>query len=180
MAADPTRAAGGPAARELSLQTADVPGRHHRSAQASNDNVAAWLRSLSDELSRLLALVRAGGNGVPPETAPGPAPIAPAAPAPVAPPPRQDVVDAHLVWERQLAKLAKRDLRRVDEATLAAVCDQMVHLEDLILGTPARTLAGAMAQLRRVAASIAERDPEAREPGGLRLALATLAQLSGA
>jgi hypothetical protein len=53
-------------------------------------------------------------------------------------------------------------------------------LENLILGTPARTLEGAVVQIRRVAASLAHNDGDAREQRGLRLALATLARLRGA
>jgi hypothetical protein len=87
------------------------------------------------------------------------------------------VVDAHLMWERQLTKLGARDLSRVDEPTIEAVCDQIAHLERLILDTPARTLAGVMAQLRRVVASMAQNDEGEREQRGLQLALATLAQL---
>ena len=66
-----------------------------------------------------------------------------ASPAPGEPPLPCAVVDAHLVWERQLAKLGSIDLRLVDEPMLGAVCDQIDQLEDLILSTPARTLEGA-------------------------------------
>jgi hypothetical protein len=84
------------------------------------------------------------------------------------------VVDAHLLWKRQLAKLGSIDLRFADEPVLDAVCERMDHLEGLILGTPAHTLAGAMVQIERVAASMAQREGDAREPRALRLALATL------
>jgi hypothetical protein len=87
------------------------------------------------------------------------------------------VVDAHLLWQRQLAKLASIDLRFADEPVLDAVFARMDHLEGLILGTPAHTLAGAMAQIERVAASMAQREGEAREPRALRLALTALAEL---
>jgi hypothetical protein len=88
------------------------------------------------------------------------------------------VVDAHLVWERQLAKLGSIDLRFVDEPVLGALCDQMDHLEGLILNTPARTLAGVVVQIRRVAASMACNDGDPRDQRGLCLALATLARLN--
>jgi hypothetical protein len=93
-------------------------------------------------------------------------------------PPRPGaVVDAHLVWKRQLAKLGSIDLRFADEPVLDAVCERMDHLEGLILGTPAHTLAGAMVQIERVAASMAQREGDACEPRALRLALAALAEL---
>jgi hypothetical protein len=100
--------------------------------------------------------------------------------APGGQPPPCTVVDAHLVWERQLAKLASIDLSLVDEPTLEAVCDQIARLEGLILSTRARTLEGVMAQVRRVAASMAHNDGDAREQRGLHLALSTLARLRGA
>jgi hypothetical protein len=103
-----------------------------------------------------------------------------AAPVPGEPRSPGAVVDAHLVWERQLAKLASIDLRLLDEPVLGTVCDQMDHLEGLILTTPARTLDGAVVQLRRVAASMAQNDGDPREQRALRLALATLARLRGA
>jgi hypothetical protein len=86
------------------------------------------------------------------------------------------LIDLHLVWERQLATLLSIDLAAVDEATFLAVCERIEHLERLILRTRARTLAGAMTQVRRVAASMAERSDE-RERRALRLVLATLARL---
>jgi hypothetical protein len=109
-----------------------------------------------------------------------PDPSGPAIPVPGEPPSSGAVVDAHLVWERQLAKLGSIDLRLVDEPVLGAVCDQMDHLEGLILTTPARTLKGAVVQLRRVAASMAHNDGDPREQRGLRLALATLTRLRSA
>jgi hypothetical protein len=106
---------------------------------------------------------------------PDPANAVPAAPAERQPP--ASLVDLHLVWERQLAKLASIDLATVDERTFEAVCERMEHLEGLILRTRARTFAGAMAQVRRVAASMAQSGENAREQQGLRLALAALARL---
>jgi hypothetical protein len=92
-------------------------------------------------------------------------------------PPAPEIVDIHLTWERQLAKLDTIDLRLADERLLDAQCEQVCRLEDLFLTTPARTHEGAMAQIRRVAAIMAHGECEAREQPGLRLALATLAKL---
>jgi hypothetical protein len=103
-----------------------------------------------------------------------PASIARAMPAE---PPAQEVVDVHRVWERQLARLDTIDLRLADEPVLDAVCAAIARLEDLLLTTPARTREGAVAQIRRVATILAHGDHEAREQQGLRLALATLAEL---
>jgi hypothetical protein len=85
-----------------------------------------------------------------PVRAAGPEPSGLASPAPGEPPLPGAVVDAHLVWERQLAKLGSIDLRFVDEPVLGALCDQMDHLEGLILNTPARTLAGVVVQICRI------------------------------
>jgi hypothetical protein len=87
------------------------------------------------------------------------------------------VVDLHLVWERQLIALGRIDLAVADEPTFLAVCARIEHLERLILRSRARTLAGAMVQVRLVAANMAQRgEGDEREGKGLRLALATLAQ----
>ena len=91
--------------------------------------------------------------------------------------PAQDVVDVHLLWERQLLRLDTIDFRMADERLLDAVCEEVARLEDLLLATPARSLDGVMAQIRRVAAIMAHGDREEREQQGLRLALATLASL---
>ncbi|WP_418158403.1 hypothetical protein [Benzoatithermus flavus] len=92
-------------------------------------------------------------------------------------PSAEHVVDVHLVWERQVKKLDAMDLGTADEQTFQAVCAQIAHLEDLLLSTPARTLEGAMAQIRRVMTILAQSDLDEREQHGLRLALATLAKL---
>jgi hypothetical protein len=92
-------------------------------------------------------------------------------------PSAQHVVDVHLVWERQVKRLDAMDLGTADEQTFQAVCSQISNLEDLLLGTPARTLDGAMAQIRRVMAIMAQSDHDEREQHGLRLALATLTRL---
>jgi hypothetical protein len=91
--------------------------------------------------------------------------------------PATDVVDVHLVWERQLLKLDTIDLSSADERLLDAVCEEVARLEDMLLTTKARTLDGAMAQIRRVAAIMVNGDSEEREHQGLQLALATLAGL---
>jgi hypothetical protein len=91
--------------------------------------------------------------------------------------PAQDVVDIHLIWERQLLKLDTIDLSMADERLLDAVCEEVARLEDLLLSTPARTIEGAMAQIRRVAAIMVHGDNEERELEGLRLALTTMARL---
>jgi hypothetical protein len=87
------------------------------------------------------------------------------------------VVDLHLLWERQLAALGRIDLSAADEPAFLAVCERMLHLESLLLGTQARTLDGAMAQVRWVALSMAGRGEGEREQAGLRLALAALVSL---
>jgi hypothetical protein len=150
--------------------------------RARDGNVMAWGAGVSSEPHRRLVAIRDRGAARQrePAMATRPVPIRAASPAPAEPPPAPDVVDAHLVWERQLAKLSALDLSLADEPALAAVCDRIARLEGLILGTRARTLEGAMAQVRRVAASMAHNDGDAREQRGLRLALATLARLRGA
>lgn len=92
-------------------------------------------------------------------------------------PSAQHVVDVHLVWERQVKKLDAVDLGGADEQTFQTVCAEIAHLEDMLLTTPARTLEGAMAQIRRVMAIMAQSDHDEREQHGLRLALGTLARL---
>jgi hypothetical protein len=190
MAADPRMPAGARALAELMPKQDDplLPAKDRKPAAGSPDDDhrghhpadgygGACRGRVSNELHRRLAL--GGGPG---QTRQGePALTAESAsPAPAAPHHPPALVDAHLVWERQLAKLASIDLRLVDEPVLGAVCDQMEQLEDRILTTPARTLAGAMVQIRRVAASMAHNDGDAREQRALRLALATLARLPGA
>jgi hypothetical protein len=122
------------------------------------------------------------------EAAPQPGPTAPAADAPgrIRSPasgeeqPAGTVIDAHLVWERQIGRLLSIDLDGADERVIAAVRRRVAYLEGLLLGADPRTVAGALAQLRRVTASMAEGTIGRREERRLRLALATLARLSGA
>jgi len=154
-----------------------LPEMDHRGQHTADGKVAACFGRVSNELNRRLASGRGLGDARQdkPALAAGPA-----SPAPATPHHPPALVDAHLVWERQLAKLGSIDLRLVDEPALGVVCDQMERLEGLILGTPARTLEGAVVQIRRVAASLAHNDGDARELRGLRLALATLARLPGA
>jgi hypothetical protein len=92
-------------------------------------------------------------------------------------PTAEHVVDVHLVWERQAKKLDAMDLGTADEQTFQAVCAEISHLEDMILSTPARTLEGVMAQIRRVMTIMAQSDHDEREQHGLRLVLATLTRL---
>jgi hypothetical protein len=150
---------------------------HHRGQHATGSNIVACLGGRANEPNRRLASGRGLGDALQGEVALAASLASPALAEQQYPP---ALVDAHLVWERQLAKLGSIDLRLVDEPVLGAVCDQMDQLEDLILGTPARTLEGAMIQVRRVAASLAHNDGDAREQRGLHLALATLARLRGA
>jgi hypothetical protein len=150
---------------------------HHRGQHAPGSNIVACLGGRANEPNRRPVSSRGLGHAGQGEPTLATGPVSPAPAAPRHPP---ALVDAHLVWERQLAKLDSIDLRLVDEPVLGAVCDQIDQVEDLILGTPARTLEGAMIQVRRVAASLAHNDGDAREQRGLRLALATLARLRGA
>jgi hypothetical protein len=113
---------------------------HRRQHAAAGDGVACCSR-VSTALNRRLA----SGRGLGPARQGEPAPAAGSASlAPAAPQHPPGLVEAHLVWERQLAKLGSLDLRLVGEPGLGAMCDQMDQLEDLILGTPARTLEGAV------------------------------------
>jgi hypothetical protein len=159
------------------VPAAGLPAMEHRGQHATGGNVVACFGGVANELHRRLASGRDLGDALQGELAIGAGPVSP---APAEPQHPSALVDAHLVWERQLAKLGSIDLRLVDEPVLGAVCDQIDQLEDLILGTPARTLEGVMAQIRRVAASMAQNDEGEREQRGLRLALATLARLRGA
>jgi hypothetical protein len=148
---------------------------HHRGQHATGSNIVACLRA--NEPNRRPV----SGRGLGPARQGKPAlATGPVSPAPAAPRHPPALVDAHLVWERQLAKLASIDLRLVDEPVLGAVCDQMEQLEDRILTTPARTFEGAVVQIRRVAGSMAQNDGDAREQRALRLALATLTRPPGA
>jgi hypothetical protein len=88
-----------------------------------------------------------------------------------------DTLPVHLLWQRQLLRLDRLDLRLADERLLDAVGEEVARPEDLLLATPARPLNGAMAQSRRVAAILAQDDSAEREQQGLCLALATLASL---
>ncbi len=159
------------------MPAAGLPDMDHRGQHATDDSIVACFGGVANELNRRLASGRGLGHARQGELAPAAGLVSP---APAAPQHPSALVDAHLVWERQLAKLGSIDLRPVDEPVLGAVCDQMDQLEDLILGTPARTLEGAVVQIRRVAASMAQNDEGEREQRGLRLALATLARLRGA
>jgi hypothetical protein len=150
------------------MPAAGLPDNGHRGHHPADGRGGACCGRVSNELNRRLALGGGPGEALQGEPALAASTVSPA------------LVDAHLVWERQLAKLASIDLRLVDEPVLGAVCDQMDRLEDRILTTPARTLAGAMVQIRRVAASMAQSDGDPREQRGLRLALATLARRCGA
>lgn len=80
--------------------------------------------------------------------------------------PPAGLVDVHLIWEREIAKLAAIDLAAADEPTRLAVRQRMGHLERLILTTPARTLDGVTVQARCVAASKAQADGGERKPRG--------------
>jgi hypothetical protein len=159
------------------MPAAGLPDMDHRGQHATDDSIVACFGGVANELNRRLASGRGLGHAWQGELALAAGPVSP---APAAPQHPSALVDAHLVWERQLAKLGSIDLRLVDEPVLGAVCDQMDQLEDLILGTPARTLEGAVVQIRRVAASMAQNNEGEREQRGLRLALATLARLRGA
>jgi hypothetical protein len=190
MAADPRVPAGALALAELMpkqndplpqandmMPAAGLPDDDHRGHHAAAGDGGACCGRVSNALNRRLASGRGLGHARQGEPALA---AGAASPAPAAPHHPPALVDAHLVWERQLAKLASIDLRLVDEPVLGAVCDQMDQLEDRILTTPARTLEGAVVQIRRVAASMAQNDGDAREQRALRLALATLARLPGA
>ena len=160
------------------MPAAGLPDMDHRGQHATDGNVVACFGGVANERNRRLASGRGLGHARQGELALA---AESASPAPaVQQHPSAQIDAAHLVWERQLAKLGSIDLRLVDEPVLGAVCDQMDQLEDLILGTPARTLEGAVVQIRRVAASLAHNDEGEREQRGLRLALATLARLRGA
>jgi hypothetical protein len=159
------------------MPAAGLPDMKHRGQHAPGGNIVACFGGVAHELHRRLASGRGLGDALQGELALAAGPVSP---APAEQQHSSALVDAHLVWERQLAKLGSIDLRLLDEPVLGAVCDQMDQLEDRILTTPARTLEGVMAQIRRVAASMAQNDEGEREQRGLRLALATLARLRGA
>lgn len=72
------------------------------------------------------------------------------------------------------------DLDGAGERVIEAARRRVAYLEGLLLGATPRTRAGALAQPRRVAASMAEGTISRSEGRRLRLARATLARLSRA
>jgi hypothetical protein len=100
-------------------------------------------------------------------------------PAPIAQP-SCIIVDAHLLWARQLAKLASIDLAVLDAPAVAAVCRRMAYLEGLLFGVRPRTRDGAKAQVRYVATMIAQDRPGKGEAQRPRAVLATITRASDA
>lgn len=101
----------------------------------------------------------------------------PEAPPPTEPQPSGTVIDAHLVWARQLAKLVSIDRSGLDEAARVAIASRVAYLEGLLLGATPRTRAGALAQARLLGARVAQGGADGRARRQLRLALAMAARL---
>jgi hypothetical protein len=101
-------------------------------------------------------------------------------PSPAPSTPSARIIDAHFLWERQLAKLASIDLAVLDAPAVAAVCRRMAYLEGLLFGVRPRTRDGAKAQVRYAAAMVAQDrigEPEKRRR---RAVLATVLRASDA
>jgi hypothetical protein len=97
-------------------------------------------------------------------------------------------VDPHVEWERQLPALraASEALANYEddagEAAYDAACDAIWNTEERIMLTPAETIEGVMAQLRRVEHVLAELRTVSRdnqEATAIGHALATLQRLAG-